>query len=320
MENALTDISPKDKPWDKHKSTGDSLRDMFKDTIHDRYAGRVNSCSGYLSFREAVDHETGEKKLKLWAARFCRVRLCPVCQWRRSLGWKARFHKAVPKLLEDYPKARFILLTLTVRNCPVDELRDNLTRMNTAWDKLVKRKAFPAIGFFKSVEVTRNNDPTSEWYGTAHPHFHVLMMVNPGYFGRDYLTQKDWAELWQKSLRVSYQPMVNVKIVKPKGGKGTVLDIDSLMNCVKEVLKYTVKEEELIIDKEWIIKLATELHKTRAISVGGVFKEYLSEEDVTEEEMTQGEDNDESLEMTDERWFFGWREQMKRYIKVESTD
>jgi plasmid rolling circle replication initiator protein Rep len=200
----------------------------------------------------------------------------------------------------------------------VDELRDTLTRMNKAWDKLVKRKAFPAIGFFKSVEVTRNNDLTSEWYGTAHPHFHVLMMVNSSYFRYGYLNQKDWAQMWQECLKVDYEPMVNVKIVKPKG-EAKVLDADSLMYAVKEVLKYTVKEEELVIDQAWIVELAKQLHKTRAVSVGGVLKDYLSEEDVTEEEMLSGDDQDDDSQSTDEHWSFGWREDYKRYLKLENV-
>jgi hypothetical protein len=191
--------------------------------------------------------------------------------------------------------------------------------MNKAWDKLVKRKSFPAIGFFKSVEVTRNNDPTSEWYGTAHPHFHVLMMVNSSYFRYGYLNQKDWAQMWQSCLQVEYEPMVNVKIVKPKGEAKT-LDAESLMHAVKEVLKYTVKEEELVIDQAWIVELAKQLHKTRAVSVGGVLKNYLSEEDVTEEEMLSGDDEpDDDSQTTNEHWLFGWREDYKRYLKLQNA-
>jgi hypothetical protein len=29
----------------------------------------------------------------LSASRFCRVRTCPVCQWRRSLMWKAKAYQ-----------------------------------------------------------------------------------------------------------------------------------------------------------------------------------------------------------------------------------
>jgi len=36
--------------------------------------------------------------------------------------WQARFYQSLPKLVEEHPKARWMFLTLTVRNCPIDEL------------------------------------------------------------------------------------------------------------------------------------------------------------------------------------------------------
>ncbi|MDI5829464.1 protein rep, partial [Salmonella enterica subsp. enterica serovar Kentucky] len=41
-------------------------------------------------------------------------------------------------------------------------------------------------------EVTRGRD------GSAHPHFHTLMMVPPSMLsGRDYVKQYRWVELWR---------------------------------------------------------------------------------------------------------------------------
>ena len=103
----------------------------------ERYAERISHCSGVLRFGQVIDQETGEIGLKLREAQFCRVRNCPVCQWRRSLMWQARFYQALPALEQEHPKARWIFLTLTVPNCPVEELRATLQEMGKGWQRLI---------------------------------------------------------------------------------------------------------------------------------------------------------------------------------------
>ncbi|WP_306465781.1 protein rep [Bifidobacterium breve] len=69
------------------------------------------SCSGLLRFGWSTIMETGETRLRLRSAQFCRVRHCPVCQWRRTLMWQARFYQALPKIVVDYPSSRWLFLT-----------------------------------------------------------------------------------------------------------------------------------------------------------------------------------------------------------------
>lgn len=185
------------------------MANLYRGTDLERYAERMETCSKYLSF-ELVTTETGEVKHKLRDARFCRVRHCPICQWRRSRMWWARCDQAFPRILADNPRSRFLWLTLTVRNCELTELRSTLARMNQAWKRMIGRKGFPATGWLRNVEVTRAKD------GTAHPHFHALLMVDPGYFGgHSYMSQAKWIELWQSCLRVDYKPSIRITTVKP---------------------------------------------------------------------------------------------------------
>ncbi len=98
--------------------------------------------------------------------------------------WQARFYQAMPRLAAEHPKARWIFLTLTVKNCQISELRDTLKHMNASWQRLKDRKEFkPVSGWIRSTEVTRGKD------GTAHPHFHALLMVPPSWFTRHYIKQ-----------------------------------------------------------------------------------------------------------------------------------
>lgn len=298
---ALSDLSDKDKPWDKHRANADKVSNYYRGTeeFH-RYSQRIDFCSQLLDFRLVPDADVGELKLKLSSARFCRVRTCPVCQWRRSLMWKARAYKVLPRIVNDFPKHRWLFLTLTVKNCEITELRDTLVWMNKSWQRLTQLKAWPAEGWLRSTEVTRGKD------GSAHPHFHCLLMVKPGYFaGKNYLKQAEWVELWQKSLRVDYDPVLDVQAVK-RGQQP--------MQLVPELLKYCVKESDLVADREWFLELTRQMYKMKAVVVGGVLRQYLQELEKEPDDLIGESD---LTEVDEGHLYFGWKKQVRKYKLLE---
>uniref|UniRef100_UPI00137AE98A protein rep n=1 Tax=Escherichia coli TaxID=562 RepID=UPI00137AE98A len=126
---------------------------------YDRYVARMASYGGLLLFGWSTLKETQETRLRLGKAHFCRVRHGPVCQWRRSLMWQARFYQSLPRIVADYPDARWMFLTLTVRNCAIGELGEMLNRMNAAFQRMKVRKEFrPVQGWIRTTEVTRGSD------------------------------------------------------------------------------------------------------------------------------------------------------------------
>ena len=56
--------------------------------------------------------------------------------------WQARFYQSLPRIVADYPDARWMFLTLTVRNCAIGELGETLNRMNAGFQRLKDRKEF----------------------------------------------------------------------------------------------------------------------------------------------------------------------------------
>ena len=305
----LAEISPADKSWDTHRAQSDEIAKLYDLCGYDRYAERISECSEWLMYALKSNDE-GDIKLKLRDARFCRVRHCLVCQWRRSLMWRARFFKALPEIQAKHPTGRWIFVTLTVKNCELTNLRATLTWMNAAWKRLTERKVFPALGFIKSTEVTRGAD------GTAHPHFHCLMLVPASYFGKGYLPQAEWTTLWQSCLKVDYTPIVNVKVVK--GKKGTLnatadTSNEAMMKAVCETLKYSVKPADLLADPEWLGELTKQLQKTRAISIGGCLKEFFSEDEP--EDLINGDIEEEEKTEDEAMLFFDWASVIRRYKK-----
>jgi plasmid rolling circle replication initiator protein Rep len=309
----LSDISPVDKPWDIHRAESDEIAKLYGIVGYSRYSERIGDCSRRLTYAMQANDD-GELKLRLREAKFCRVRHCPVCQWRRQQMWRARFFKALPQVQAKYPTARWIFVTLTVKNCELTELRATLTRMNAAWKRLLLRKEFPALGFIKSVEVTRKPED-----GTAHPHFHCLMLVPAGYFTRGYLSHAKWTELWKSCLKADYTPILNVKVVKST--KGTSDDSPeasnaALLMAICETLKYAVKPSDLLADPQWLDELTKQLQKTRAISIGGCLKEFFSEddpEDLINGEIEEGEKTEDEGTLD-----FIWSFFIKRYKKDDS--
>ena len=297
----LADLSERDKPWDKHRGNADKVSLYYQNSEFSGYSTRIHYCSEFLDFRLVPDTDDGLLKLKLDSARFCRVRHCPVCQWRRSLMWKARAYKVLPQIVKAYPSHRWLFLTLTLRNCPIGELRDTLTWMHEAFKRLTKLKDFPAIGWLKSTEVTRGKD------GSAHPHFHCLLLVPASYFGRNYIKQEEWVAMWRRSLRVDYDPVLDVQAVK-KGQQP--------MQLVPELLKYCTKESDMVADREWFLELTRQMHKMRCVSTGGVLKEYLRElEQEPDDLVGKGEEVQE--EVDEGHLYFGWKRKVNKYKLVD---
>ena len=293
----LQDVSQRDKPWDKHRKNADKAANYYRgDGDFDKYAIRMDFCSQLLDFK--LIPEEKEYKLKLNTARFCRVRNCPVCQWRRSLMWKAKAYKILPQIVDAYPKHRWLFLTLTVRNCKIEELKITLQWLNKSWQRMNQRKIFPAFGWIRSTEVTRGKD------GSAHPHFHCLLLVKPSYFTKYYIKQKEWVELWRSCLRVDYDPLVDIRPVNQ--GKQP-------MELVSEILKYCVKESDLVVDQEWFLELTRQMHKMRTVATGGVLKEYLKILEEEPEDLIGKDDTKTEDEVDEGHLYFDWRYEEKKY-------
>lgn len=161
------------------------------------------------------------------------------------------------------------------------------------------------MGFIRSVEVTRSKT------GDAHPHFHALLLMPTSYFGPGYLSHEKWVKLWREALRVDYDPSVHIKAVKPKPGADPA---SAMVVAVLETLKYSVKESDLTTDAAWLYELTTQLHRTRAVAVGGVLSGFLS--DTEPDDLIHDEAAAVTLPDSPEIWF-GWKEMIKRYRKID---
>jgi hypothetical protein len=170
------------------------------------------------------------------------------------------------------------MVTFTVRNPPVERLRETVRAMNKGFGNLVRRKRFPGVGWIKAVEVTQGDGGP----GFCHPHFHVLLMVTSRYFKSDaYVTQPEWVKLWRDCAGLDYDPVVDVRKVgrreEPSGRGRPRVDYspEAVWGAVVEAVKYGVKPSDLVTDREWIQEVDSQARKLRMFAVGGVLREYF---------------------------------------------
>lgn len=275
----LIDVSStgKVRPWKGHKRMTSLLSESFKRIGKLNKSERVKECGTQLEFVECF--EGHYKKLK--RANFCKVRLCPMCGWRRSLK-VAHQVKQIAHEAMKVKSLRWLLLTLTMKNVKEDKLSKEVDYYIKSFYKLSRRKKFKnsILGFFRSLEVTYNKEEN-----TYHPHYHVLLAVTPRYFdGRNYIRKSEWTNLWKQVTRLNYEPIVDVRTVKI--GRRIEKEKEILTEkgyiesgIISEISKYTIKSGDYLFkdDKNLTDKVVEILESTlkgrRLFAFGGLLKE-----------------------------------------------
>lgn len=312
--DVLTDKSStgRERPW-RAKKMANELLSLAYAEVDPKKAVRLKECAKTLIFRLYPD---GSKKLHGMTS--CRVRLCPVCAWRRSLKVYYNSQRIVDYINRQYGYS-YIFLTLTVKNCEGEALAGTLSEILQAWGRLTRLDPVTAVckGWYRGLEITHNVELNTEGYNTYHPHIHALIAVPKSYFTdtRRYLSQERWTELWKQSARLDYTPIVDVRRVYGTDGK-----------AIAEAAKYAVKDADYIIPEDWDLTIETvrlldkALDKRRFVAYGGVMREVkqilaLEDEesgslvDVGEESENQGDD----FRLIAYAWYTGYNQ----FFRVE---
>ncbi|EEE2821036.1 Replication protein [Salmonella enterica subsp. enterica serovar Reading] len=296
----LKDYSAKDDTWnEKRLATIELIMLFMRVGRYTRWAERMEECANFLIYALTACKTSGEFQLKLRNANLCHCRHCFICNWRRSLMYYARFFEFLPRIAQEHPTARWVLMTLTVQNMPVESLSDGLKDMNKAWNRFTQRKEFkPVLGWIRSTEVTQEKARPDY----AHPHFHVLMMVRPSFFTKDYTKQSRWLEMWRECMRDDRIQSLDIRTVKGDMKLGAVE--------VLKTLNYSIKPETAVTNPEWLLEYFEQVHRKRFIATGGVLKDALKRlDEETTEEMIYTQDNPKPTEEEAEeetKVFFDW--------------
>ncbi len=295
---------------------------------------RCRMCATVLTYRR---DEKGKRVLH--QGQFCQLRLCPVCNWRRSLKIFSHVSKIIQMIEEDKEHA-YLFLTLTQKNVSGDDLDSELDNMMKAWNRFLGYKKVKDVvkGSYRGLEITYDKEPKitksmyrkkKEYYQKLglkvgdknsnfdmyHPHFHVLIVVNKNYFGKKYLKHEEWQALWAKAMRLDYLPQVNIKRVK-----------GNTAEAVAEVAKYSTKDSDYVIEKDMDLSanvveiLDYALQRRRLVAFSGIMKEWhkkLNLDDTEDGDLVHiDSEKDEELEGEMTLETYAWNVGYMNYVRV----
>lgn len=305
--------SGKVRPWRERKLENLQYSDYLQ-ILHYKKAHRVKECGEVLRF---VEDKNGHKKLaQTW---FCHSRLCPLCNWRRAMKQSNQLTQILAEAVKQRKTGRFLFLTLTVENTSGNQLKSELRQMGRAIRDLMryKKPAKNLLGYVRSTEVTVNHEVDQPMY---HHHMHVLLFMKSSYFtGTDnYISQAEWTGYWQRAMKLTYMPVVNVEAVKPNVNRHK----NSLLASAQETAKYQVKSKDILTnnpeqDLQVIDDLEQALAGSRQISYGGLLKEIrkqLQLEDVENGDLINTDSDDQKVDQVVREIVAKWDYQRKNYF------
>ena len=201
----------------------------------------------------------------------------------------ARMVQIVDGLRREHPDCEWQFVTLTVENCPEDQLQPTLDEMAHAWDIIMRRKQSRSmfLGWARSLEVTYNAEKR-----TLHPHYHVLALLQPGYSGDDQYLESAWMTTVDLKTLPQCQDTQRVQSLRQEQPNDTQ---DEVISAICETYKYSVKSKDL---QEMPLKVFRDLDKAlkgrRMVAFGGEVKKYAALLDLEKDE--PDEDTDEEAE------------------------
>lgn len=253
----LQSILERQREYSLYKEYAEAVADLLEKSRY--FAGtdkgnHLKQCGTRLFF----------KGRELVAANFCRERVCPMCQYRRSMKLFAEMLRCAEAMEKD--GYRFLHLVLTVPNCESEKLAETVDKLYLSfrkfWGYKRVKKAFK--GALRALEVSFNAEMR-----TFHPHLHVLVAVRKSYFNdtKYYLKHDYLRALWAQACGSEQLFQVSVQAVKAGDWQG-----------VAEVTKYCVKPFDYTTDSSAGLAILEALGYTlkgrRFLQKYGVLAEY----------------------------------------------
>lgn len=239
------------------KKKNQELISVISKHLSEQNLDLIWTCGTYLEFY--ADKKIENKKLN--KANFCKNRFCPMCAWR-----KARKDALQVAILMQYLKQEkgleFVMMTLTAPNVPGENLKNEITRYNKNFKKLIERKEFKKIsyGYMRKLEVTYNQDRND-----FHPHFHVIIAVKKSYFHKqDYISKQRLLVMWQNAMNDDTITQVDIRKISADDNK-----------AISEIAKYTAKDSDYMKSQEVFDYFYKALKNRQVVTYGGAFKEAL---------------------------------------------
>jgi plasmid rolling circle replication initiator protein Rep len=257
-------------------------------------AQRMRECARILKI--GTNKMTGKKTVL--EANYCKLRLCPVCCYRKSRIEGFRATKTIKKIITGHEEEySTLVLGLTTRNCSAENLKETIKMQQKGFKSLIHKsgqgRGGPLsdilLGYVRSSEVTAALHLMEQGMG-YHPHIHALVIVPRWYKNKICENEetlkaeiKHLAELYQHACKLDYTPEVDIRET-----------YGSIEHAAKEVIKYALKP----VDIQSVDILRTydqELANLRMIEYGGLMRDAYK--NIIEAEKTEKISKKEEIEI-----------------------
>lgn len=251
--------------WTEKKRNNLYIANRMIDAGFEDRGKRMMFCGTRLI--KSICPECGKSEVS--SANLCRDRLCPTCSWRLSLRRYADMC-ATMQYLNDFSQYSAGFLTLTVKNCKPEDLRDTLKKMAQDWNRMMCDRDMKRItwGWARSLEITYN--PITN---TFHPHYHVIMITDTRDDTEGELNAY-FRLAWASACRLSYDPITDYRWITNKAKSGTNIDNEDFTRAILETYKYSVKSDDMRkMPLDTFRQFVAAISGIRFCSFGGKIKE-----------------------------------------------
>lgn len=202
---------------------------------------------------EVIMHDDGSAHLgNGW---YCRQRFCPGCAWRRSLRDSRIIYGVWEQMLAQHRVP--ILVGLTIPNVSGDNLPNAVTGINRAYNRLMRLKRYHEAWrhSIRKLEITYNQRAD-----TYHPHLHVLIFVDPGYWRDRYINHDTLLQDWRSVTGISCITQVDVRRCTTSGTR---------VGAIAEVAKYCAKSTDYLASQQVFDRMYNALYHKQYITYSG---------------------------------------------------
>lgn len=195
---------------------------------------KLQGCASYLVFKRYLSVD----EVRLHAANFCKNHLlCPFCAMRRGAKYLQVYNQRLDIVLQENPKLRAFMVTLTVKDG--ENLLERFSHLRRALKKYQEQRRnalkgqrqveyATALGGVMSIEIKRGKNS-----GLWHPHVHMIWLCEQAPDARK--LSAEWLSITGDSYIVDVRECYGETI------------IDGFL----EVFKYALKFSDLTLEDNW---------------------------------------------------------------------
>lgn len=250
------------------ENTKSKWDDRQRNTETGKLAAKLSNCADFLIFKRYLTVD----EVRLHAANFCKKHLlCPFCAMRRGTKYLQAYKDKLDVVLQENPKIRAYMVTLTVKDG--ESLQERFAHLRAALKKYRKQRQnalngqrrvefAKALGGVHSIEIKRGKNS-----GLWHPHVHMIWLCQE--VPNASQLSREWLELTGDSYIVDVREFYG----------------DSVVDGFLEVFKYALKFSDMELGDNW--EAYQLLKEKRLVDNFGLLRGVKVPEELTDEDMDE---------------------------------